>query len=139
MRLRLTAQQDQAYLVRKNDYLNYDISFVDLDRDELSCELFVVNTITEEAITMKLQHQRYERIPGEELSVRLIGGEFNGEMVCKSELLITSKGVVKGKLLYRSLRIESGGSIDATVSKLESKEAKLLPFTQKRNLIESNP
>ena len=69
----------------------------------------------------------------------VIGGEFNGEMVCKAELLITSKGVVKGKLLYRSLRIESGGSIDATVSKLESKEAKLLPFTQKRNLIESNP
>jgi cytoskeletal protein CcmA (bactofilin family) len=68
-----------------------------------------------------------------EVEDAVIGGEFEGEMVCNAELLITSKAVVKGRLLYGSLRVESGVLINASVSKLESEDRKLLAFQQRRS------
>ena len=69
-----------------------------------------------------------------EVEDAVIGGEFEGEMVCNAKLLITSKAVVKGRLLYGgSLRVEFGGLIDASVSKLESEDTKLLAFQQRRS------
>jgi len=68
-----------------------------------------------------------------EVENAMIGGKFDGEMACNAELLITKKGVVKGRLLYGSLRIEPGGFIDASVSKLETEDTKLLTFRQKQS------
>jgi len=68
-----------------------------------------------------------------EVETAAIGGDFEGEMVCNGRLSITSTGKAKGHLLYRSLFVELGGSLECSVSKLESEDAKLLPFQQKQN------
>ena len=63
-----------------------------------------------------------------EVETAAIGGDFEGEMICNGRLHITSTGTAKGRLLYRSLFVELGGSLECTVSKLESEDTKLLPF-----------
>jgi cytoskeletal protein CcmA (bactofilin family) len=63
-----------------------------------------------------------------------IGGDFEGELFCSGRLRILSTGTAKGRLFYRSLFVELGGSLECSVSKLESEDKKLLPFQQKQNL-----
>jgi cytoskeletal protein CcmA (bactofilin family) len=66
-----------------------------------------------------------------EVETALIGGDFEGELVCNGHLHITSTGTAKGRLLYRSLFVDLGGSLECSVSRLESEDTKLLPFQQK--------
>ena len=68
-----------------------------------------------------------------EVETAAIGGDFEGELVCNGRLRITSTGTAKGRLLYRSLFVELGGSLECSVSKLESEDTKLLSFQQKQN------
>ncbi|MBE9521999.1 MAG: polymer-forming cytoskeletal protein [Deltaproteobacteria bacterium] len=68
-----------------------------------------------------------------EVETAAIGGDFEGEMVCNGRLCITSTGTAKGRLLYRTLFVELGGSLKCSVSKLESENTKLLSFQQKQN------
>ena len=68
-----------------------------------------------------------------EVKTTAIGGDFEGEMVCDGRLHIKSTGTVKGRLLYRSLLIEFGGSLACSVSRLGYEDKKLLPSQQRQN------
>ena len=59
-----------------------------------------------------------------------IGGFFEGDMVCNGRLIIARTGTVKGRISYGSLSIEPGGLLEGYVSRLESRDTKLLPFRQ---------
>ena len=68
-----------------------------------------------------------------EVEDAMLGGEFEGEMVCNGHLGIASTATVKGRILSRSLSVESGVLLNCSFSTLESEETKLLPFQQRRN------
>jgi cytoskeletal protein CcmA (bactofilin family) len=68
-----------------------------------------------------------------EVDTAAIGGNFEGELICNGHLTIASTGTAKGRLLYRSLFVEEGGSLECSVAKLESEDAKLVPFQPIQN------
>ena len=48
-----------------------------------------------------------------------VGGNFEGEMICKGKLTFVRTGKVKGEISYGTLSIESGGLLDGNVSKFK--------------------
>ncbi|MCF4166858.1 polymer-forming cytoskeletal protein [Zavarzinia compransoris] len=59
-----------------------------------------------------------------EIDEALIGGTFEGDLLCRGRLLIRATGRVKGKIRYGQLEIECGGELVGDINTVEGKDAK---------------
>jgi cytoskeletal protein CcmA (bactofilin family) len=69
----------------------------------------------------------YANVEAENVSV---GGYFEGEMICKGRLSVSSTGNVTGKVSYRTLSIEPRGLMEGAASRLKSQHAEARPIYQ---------
>ena len=60
-----------------------------------------------------------------------VAGHFEGEIICHNLLTIAKTAVVKGRVAYGTLTVESGGILEAEVFQFESGDTKLIPLDSK--------
>lgn len=59
-----------------------------------------------------------------EIDEALIGGTFEGKLICRGRLLIRSTGKVKGEIRYGQLEIECGGELVGDINTVQGQSAK---------------
>ena len=65
----------------------------------------------------------------------VVGGYYQGEIVCSGRLMIAATGKIIGRASYGSLVIESGGLLQGHISNSELTETELLPLFQRGEII----
>lgn len=70
-----------------------------------------------------------------EIDEALIGGTFEGKLICRGRLLIRSTGKVKGEIRYGQLEIELGGEL---IGDINTVQGNVLPPVEQPKLAESS-
>jgi len=109
------SSDDKKLIVGRNIVLSGQITAC----DKLVVEGRVDATLTESRVIEITQTGVFKG--SAEIDEALIGGTFEGKLICRGRLLIRAAGRVKGEIRYGQLEIECGGELIGDINTVQGK------------------